>query len=367
MSDSCPSIQARPPQRGYQFRPWQHLSKDSGRTAESSQVENQHVPNKSTGTQCDISTTISSGGISLDDLHLFHHFTVATYKTVVDEVNGYNLWQIRVPQWSASFPSILHLILALSALHLSHERPDLREAYIQQADNHFTFGVRSITAILSQLDEGNCQKVYISTVLICFVYFGRGPHVGEYLVFSDRGPAEWIMLMHGVKLVLQSFREKIFCGILRSESGSFIRGIKPSLQSEWREHATQIQKVKSLVEQEISDNTDRFMYVSAIYDLLSTLNEVYENRSTEKASVDLMQVLMGWLYRLPGEFVSFLERKEPLSLVVFAHWAVLLQYMRSVWFMKGWDAHILSGIRSSLHPDFQSRIEWPLRQVQRSK
>ena len=173
--------------------------------------------------------------------------------------------------------------------------------------------------------------------------------------------------MHGVKLVLQSFREKIFCGILGSESGSFIRGIKPSLQSEWREHATQIQKVQSLVEQEISDNTDRLMYVSAIYDLLSTLNEVYENRSTEKASVDLMQVLMGWLYRLPGEFVSFLEGKEPLSLVVLAHWAVLLQYMRSVWFMKGWDAHILSGIRTSLHPDFQSRIEWPLRQVQRNK
>ena len=346
----------------YQFRPCLHLSEGSRRTAKSSQAEDRRAVNKSTGTQCDLSASLNSRGISFADLYLFHHYTIVAYKTIVDEVDGYDIWQNHVAKWSIAFPSILHLVLALSALHLSYERPEQREEYVQQADDHFTFGVRSVTAILSQLDEDSCQKVYISAVLICFVYFGRGPRYGEYLVFSNSGPAEWLVLMNGVKVILESYQEKVFSGILQPKGGSHVHSISPSLQGELDEYAVHIQAVQRLVE-ETSDEVDCAMYVVAINDLLGTVNEVYEKRSAQKPSVGLMQVLMRWLYRLPRKMVSLMEQKEPPALILLAYWAVLLKYMRSVWLMKEWDEHVLSGIRASLHPNFHQWIEWPLRQL----
>lgn len=46
-----------------------------------------------------------------------------------------------------------------------------------------------------------------------------------------------------------------------------------------------------------------------------------------------MDVLIGWIYRLPEEIIGSLERKEPHALVILAHWAVLLKSMNSAWFM----------------------------------
>lgn len=280
----------------------------------------------------------------------------------MDGVNGHDIWQKHVAKWSIAYPSILHLILALSALHLSHERPEQREEFVQQADNHFTLGVRSVTAALSQLDEDSCQKAYISTVLICFVYFGRGPRRGEYIVFSDNGSSEWLVLMNGVKVILDSYQEKVFSGIFEPKGDSHTRNISPPLRGELDEYAVHIQDVQRLVEQTALE-TDCALYVAAINDLLKMASEIYEKRSAQRPSMGLMQVLMGWLYRLPRRMVTLLEHKEPQALILLAYWAVLLKSMRSVWLMKGWDEHVLSGIRASLHPDSQQWIEWPLRQL----
>ena len=52
-----------------------------------------------------------------------------------------------------------------------------------------------------------------------------------------------------------------------------------------------------------------------------------------------------------------------MALVILAYWAMLLKYMQSVWFMKGWDVHVMGGIRASLRSQFQEWIEWPMQQL----
>lgn len=323
----------------------------------------------SIGTQCDLdvasrhSQITGQGPILFTDLQLFHHFTVSTYRTIVDDPTSYDIWQIEVVRWGMTFPSILHLILALSALHLGYENPDQRNQYVQQADDHFTFGVQSVTAVLAQLNEESCQKVYISAVLICFVYFAREPRAGEYLVFSHQGLSEWRMLMNGVKLILHSYHDQVFSGGLKPKINPEALSVSPELQGELDEHILRIQAVQKLVDENFLTEADNGIYTSAINDLLAVLNEVYEKRSAKKPPVGLMQVLIGWVFRLPDELTSQLEQKEPVALVILAHWTILLKYMRSVWFMKCWDAHVVMGVWSSLEAEFHPWIEWPMQQV----
>lgn len=353
-----PTKPNRSQNKAYRFRSSKYSTKISNPTPKPPALE-------TTGTQCDdTSTNPKIDTISMPDLQLFHHFLVFTAPTIVEDVHGCGLWQNHVAQWAIEFPSILHLILALSALHLSHEKPDLRSQYLQQADNHFTFGVQSVTALLSGLNEDTCQKVYLSAVLVCLTYFGRGPRPGEYLVFSDKGPAEWLVLMHGVRLVLQSYHEKVFSGILKPIVNHEVPVLSGPLRSEMQEHMAQVQKLQHLLDLHHPwDAADRVMYISAIDNLTSMLEEVYGKRALQTPGVGFMHVLMGWVYRLPREFVAQLEQKEPLALVIFAHWADLLKSMESVWFMKSWAEHVLNGVCAFLPADLWEWIEWPMQHV----
>lgn len=263
-----------------------------------------------------------------------------------------------------NFPSIQHLILSISALHLSHDFPNQRDEYVQKADDHFTFGLQSVTAVLGYLNSQTCQQVYISTILICFVYFGRGPRAGEYLVFGDRGPSEWKVLMNGVRSIVESHRGEIFTGVLdpRPQLPAVIVE-SASERSEIDSHMKHLQEVRTLIQRNLQQGNDVAMYDSVIDNLLTVINEVHNKRSIQWPSVGLMQVLIGWVYRLPDAFVSHLERNEPTALVILAYWAMLLKYMQSVWFMKGWDVHVMGGIRTFLQGQFFQWIQWPVQQL----
>jgi hypothetical protein len=120
-------------------------------------------------------------------------------------------------------------------------------------------------------------------VLICFNYFARGPRPGEYLIISDDGPGEWLALMHGVKLILQSYQEKVFSGILKPEPGLEDDTIDSDFQSEMNECTMHVEAVQSLAEKEIAES-DRGIYDAVIKDLLSVTREVYVKRSSQRSS-----------------------------------------------------------------------------------
>ncbi|CAP97064.1 hypothetical protein EN45_083310 [Penicillium chrysogenum] len=317
---------------------------------------------QSTGIKSSLSSDLTST-ISLADLQLLHHYTIDTYQTMTSSPDLQTMWQKTLVQWGIEFPYILHLILALSALHLAHEQPYLQEKYIQQADVHFSFGVRSVTSVFSELNADNCQRVYMSAVMICFIYFGRGPRPGQYLIFSDSGPAEWVVLMRGVRLIVISHRAKVFSGVLELRPNDQSRDLTAAMRDELHEHTIHTEAVKQLIERDITDNEARGRHLAVIENLLEIMREVYERRSAGSSGVDLMDLVMGWFYRLSEERIGSLEQKEPHILVILAHWAVLLKYMDSAWFMDGWAEHMLSGISTYLHEDFRQWIEWPLKKV----
>jgi hypothetical protein len=251
-------------------------------------------------------------------------------------------------------------MLALSALHLGHKNPDMLFEYRAQADDHFTFGVRSVTAVLSQINAENCQMIYMAATLVCFVYFGRGPRTGEYLVFSESGKSEWLFLMRGVRSIVLSERERIFIGILEPQDEGTPKDVIAALQPELSQHQEHVEMVRGLIKESIIDKNVLLMYLDALDDLLRSLDEAFRVRSAGRHGVCLMAAAIGWIYRLKEEFVQLLEAKDPYALIILAHWSILLKYMESSWLMIGWHSHVISGIISSLDSDFQGWIEWPV-------
>lgn len=154
----------RPPEKKYRFRVSRYTDEIS-KQPRSTPVEPTERVYQDAHTDTNVDTILFSS------LELFHHFLASKCSTIADTEEEFAVWKVHVAQWAIEFPSILHLMLSLSALLMGHEKPELQDQYLQQADDHFTFGVQSVTAILSELNADTCQNVYISAVMIYFAYF----------------------------------------------------------------------------------------------------------------------------------------------------------------------------------------------------
>ncbi|KAI9374117.1 hypothetical protein BJX61DRAFT_532591 [Aspergillus egyptiacus] len=363
LTPTASSSERSTPPRQYAFRPSKYQALASSPAPAAVQEESSPPSISSCNTPSPPSTPPISG-LSIPDLQLFHYFITSTYRTVADSAPAtHTLWQIHVPKWGMSFPSIMHLLLALSALHLASLHPEEKESFTRQADEHFTFGVRSVTTVLAlnTLDSDNCQQVYISAVMICFAYFARGAREGEYLVFNEKGKSEWLVLLHGVRAIMEQKRQEIFTGVLAPTENDpgLVSKSGIDLRAELQRHRTRLREIRDLVLTRVANTEEGNIYTSVVDDLVRSFEQAYQTRERGCSALELMASTMGWTFRLLPTMIDRLEEKEPVALIILAHWAILLRFMREIWFMRGWDEHLITGIRACLPGEYAGWVEWP--------
>jgi hypothetical protein len=59
-------------------------------------------------------------------------------------------------------------------------------------------------------------------------------------------------------------------------------------------------------------------------------------------------------------FLEALQRHGAVPLVLYAHFAVLMNDMEAFWYMRGWTAHVLNGIWGILRDEDRVWIRWPM-------
>ena len=74
-------------------------------------------------------------------------------------------------------------------------------------------------------------------------------------------------------------------------------------------------------------------------------------------------MVFGWLYRASDEYIRCLQEKQPIALIIFALFAVLLRETDNQWFMEGWVHHIIGGVRQFVPDELQQWLKWPIEQT----
>lgn len=70
-----------------------------------------------------------------------------------------------------------------------------------------------------------------------------------------------------------------------------------------------------------------------------------------------------WLYRVSDDFVLCLQQRQPMALVIYAHFVVLLKTMDWTWIIGSWPSHLMAQIYASLDESWRVRLRWPMEQV----
>lgn len=290
-------------------------------------------------------------GLNVADAELMYHWTTSTSLTLSSQSGGATFWKTSVTEIGLSHHYVLHLLLSLTALHLAHCRPTRYGEYTSLADHHYTAALPSVTSELAHIHKDNADPVLLSGMFICFITWARGPRPGEFLAFGENGRSEWLIMFRGVRITMESL-----------DLASFSRSFPPNMRNrikppcELKRPPAYKEALADLLGY-VKSNSDPVQLKSNLFSH-QVLEENYENRSN---GIDgEYHAVFAWLYKMEESFLEALQRHDPVPLVLYAHFAVLMNDMESFWYMKGWTSHVLRGIWGILRNEDRVWVRWPM-------
>ncbi|KAF4546560.1 C6 finger domain-containing protein [Lasiodiplodia theobromae] len=312
----------------------------------------------------DIQTT----GLNLADLELMHQYSVATFHELGHDAIG-TMWRIAVPQLGFDHPCVLHNAMAFAAMHLAYLRPTRRAHYAALAAHHSTIGLQQTSDLLLHLARENCHAIYVSAVLVCFYVFAKGPSPGDFLVFGEHGPSEWLPLLKGVRCIIELFGHDVLWTGPLAAMGSGPRTASQPIAVKFRKPRVDWERpfddLRQLVA--LSGHPDAQTYMNALEGLAQCYEGVFgKGPDAEYNGTTANQVHLGWLYRMEEQFVVCLHQKHPLALIILAYFSPLLKSMEPLWFMEGWAEHLIAGVHGFVDQSLWNWLQWPMDQVERA-
>jgi hypothetical protein len=303
---------------------------------------------------------------------LFHHLMSST-----ELGSSYPSAQTHFTRLGFSFHYLLHLLLAFSAFHLTRNN----EARIQlnqiighevdshlEGERHYSTAVRAVAEEVPLLNKHNGLALFASAVFVFICSIARGPQDGEFLAFRSDGQAGSLSLFVGVRSILETCTTKlcIDVSVVYSDESTESTAHSDSLSEKHlprnakarREYTTELEQLNQLLDT-LDPNLDTVTYHQVFERLRHAYYLIYRPDCTT-TDRDLWPVIFAWLYTLPDPVLLALQNREPVSLVVFAFFAVLLKELDTTWFIAQWPEHIMQGIFDTVETRHRQYIRWPM-------
>lgn len=264
-------------------------------------------------------------------------------------------WQTQMAEIGFENPYVLHLMFALTALHLAHCRPDRRVQYTATADRHYERALTLVTPVLANLSSENCDAVLVAVQMICFISWGRGPQPGEYLAFGREKRSDWLVMFRGIRTTLSSI-----------ESSQFTKSHAPDIRRKGRplpaqeapdQYERQLDELREHVDFVTKDTTCHKEDLKSV----DILREMFDNRY--KGIDGEYHVSFGWLFRMTDGFLDRLQQRDPIPMIIYAHFVVLIRVLEQFWYMQGWTHHVMNGIWDLLPREHRPWLDWPIKSV----
>ncbi|CAI7595894.1 unnamed protein product [Penicillium glandicola] len=296
--------------------------------------------------------------LNLQDLELMIQWCNSTFHTLSRSERTDPIWRKYVPEEALSHPFLMHGILALSALHLARTGPDTRRAsYLNRAVAHQNQALALFRELLGDVKESNAKAMFaFAGIVVIYTFaFPHTPDVQDPWSCID-DLYQVLILTRGVHEVIyapRDFRSYLedssFGPILKVEE---VRGLLP-------EDATAM--LKQLREANefcwVRDaNHEMQVYEEAIANLEEMLTWCYGGMTAST-------IAGRWAIRLKPRFMELLRERDPLALVMLAHYGVLLMSLKHRWCFDEWCVRVSKAVWAILDDQWRPLVHWAMKEI----
>jgi hypothetical protein len=258
---------------------------------------------------------------------------------------------------AVSAPYLMHELLAFSALHLSTQQSDATEMakFLQQAAELQTSALAIFNAVKHDVCNENCMALFIfSSLLGMHTLFDAVTSCTDFGGMLER-TIHYLKLHRGVNAITsQSWH------ILRHSELRVIFDAIETGDQLYRHRVgnteNECEKLSSLV-QKSSDGLGPGPY-KACQEAVQALQWTFGVRSTVSEPYPV-HITLAWPVRVSADFVNLLEQRQPIPLIILAHWAVLLHIDRKFWIFGNAGRHMINPLLAYLGSYWDEWLELP--------
>lgn len=299
---------------------------------------------------------------SIRDLELMHKFSTETYKSLCGDESDMHDWQTLIPQQAYAHEFLLQGMLALAALHIAATTTDSDRAlsFLDTALHYNNMSFGPFRHALGDLTPRNCDAVYatsaITTVLGIAMPFLDSKYRGERLSMVETMTTAFNLLQgaHSISWISAPWLQaSIFSkiGFWEMETADLDDDTANAIERLFQLNAP----TREMDEQEHNTTREAIEFLRSCFAKFA--------RRPHPATI------LGWLLYANKDFVDRLRSRNPLQLLVFMHWGVLLNELGGhFWWAKGSGnalvAELLSELSSSGdEPRWELALQWPQRKL----
>jgi hypothetical protein len=265
-------------------------------------------------------------------------------------------------------PFLMHGLLAVSAMHLSYLRQHERTKYEMQSSYHQALATSQLRSVLTNITSENCSAAFALCALltlISMIYIARRTDAER-----DRSGTSFVddivhhfMLTRGIGGVLADHWVTILSGPLKILSTDKLEDpdaytLPPHIEQ-------QFSALRERIIPSLSSSDP--VALQTCLDALDGLELVYKNcfflhPHLPRSKLEI-GVALRWMSLVPAEFMTLLKQRNPMALILLAHFIVLFTHFGDEWFLQGWCEHAMTSIENIVSEQDLAGLQWPLEQL----
>jgi hypothetical protein len=344
--------------RGTKIRYFEVVSPENMTSQHQKQSEVPHSPTVDQPTL--VSSPKCSGELELEPVRYFHHFTTIvsfTLPTSSQETEEY--WRVNVVEHALRSNWLMCGILAISACHVAvfSEDKTSRQKHQKKWKRYLLEFLAGWENAKNDGNANECEQVEIGARLACIHRCGDWifDEVPPLLMEGQNATREQAKLIYFVVIIQCCVDSNRALRCLASDThpekvffSDNSNRIKDNMVARINNTPAKLQECLQTLPYRLTEIVDQPNNLDDFLASLFALRTLVECCSISFASDSMQSTWTGmeqWLGSLPERYQQLLWNRNPVSLIVFAHWTFLLRKVeRHCWFLKGLGLRILHSI-----------------------
>jgi len=313
---------------------------------------------------------------------LFHHWTLVTSRTVISCPQQSHLWQTVFPEIAFQHSYMMHSILSLTALHLTHLHPSASPTHLPRAAHHHALALRGFRHDIKAITSANADALFATATLVFLHAFitCTDPHADHPTALAPATAAakctnrtlgsDWIPLIRGIQAILAPAYEHVRSGPLHS--------------------TLDVQHWIDLLPDAPAQSPDAYNEDDAPLLQLRTTWRHDPNAATLDETLHLLRHARAWIARYqrldasaraswgyhgdwsapfiwasltPEAYFTLLAQRQPLALLLFAHFGAVVQRLAGYWWVGDGGKRMVGVVGDLLGMYWEPWMAWPRRVV----
>ncbi|KAH7139873.1 hypothetical protein B0J13DRAFT_68422 [Dactylonectria estremocensis] len=249
-------------------------------------------------------------------------------------------------------PYLMHQILAVSALHLCTKAVEPRAFYREYATGlqNRALSLFNESNPVLEVTPANCVPMFLFSTLV------SGQLLFDTLHFERNGLENFIdrfthclSVCRGVLAVIDECKHLL----QDTELGPLLDA--QSIMQPMKTSGSECDGLLDLIQTaDVSGSTRKTYRDQVLY-----LQRAFNAQGEASGRKVRLPAIFAWVILVTPDYIQLLRQRQPISLVILAHYAVLLHRGRGLWAFGDGGAFLIESIRDNLGPSWHEALNFP--------